>query len=601
MLNGDEVGPAAERVEVEQVAALVGLSNDEDIWPGRERRRAIDIGHSGERDDDKEVGLIERFTPQADITRQMINALDDIVSEAPSKSTPNPEAAPIEGLTSEAAHALLDEFETTPTIGTKRGRGTSLNSEDEDSEIDESVSRPKRRCTSQTERTNNFGPLRDTMRDVAERGPQQLNTTEDATTVASPQASKKRDRDTFEATDSGEDGSVSESPANNKRVRRSGQREIASSEAVNDLMNQVRSRGSQHSPASTTNTTSNSDASTGNAEKGGEADTRDSSFSKVGNGRQSNHDTEPVIHIIQIKVEEDEDRINVDEINGTPPVNVRPTYEGLRWDRDANGVVTQHVIPERNEADEIVVMNVKGKEGRLPYTHQPDPHEPWTAEDDEKLRSSVQDYDIKDWLNIAWCLRRQVDDCKRRYCEIVADRNMRWGRHPHAGLPRNLVPFTASKTPQEKLDAAPAQSKTPLAPGPAPAQAPAQAPAPAPPALPTPPPAAKSNRELRPRTQHAVPRFQCGNIVYDPKARSLPKVSKKGTIVDNKGNVILGTEGEVRMALKNKQPRRKAGAKLVLNANPDFDKDAENAPTSSVLRFRGTGVAKRIGRKGGRR
>jgi hypothetical protein len=89
--------------------------------------------------------------------------------------------------------------------------------------------------------------------------------------------------------------------------------------------------------------------------------------------------------------------------------------------------------------------------------------------------------------------------------------------------------------------------------------------------------------------------------VYDPKARSLPKVSKKGTIVDNKGNVILGTEGEVRMALKNKQPRRKAGAKLVLNANPDFDKDAENAPTSSVLRFRGTGVAKRIGRKGGRR
>ncbi|KAL2046837.1 hypothetical protein N7G274_000855 [Stereocaulon virgatum] len=602
VLNGDEADFFAEGVVDEQVSALGGLSNDEDVFQGWEKRGASNIGRSGERDDEKEVGLIDEFTLQADVTRQMMNALDDILSEVPSKSTLKSEAAPTEALAREAAHALLDESETTPTIGTKRARDNSLDSGDKDSDIDESVSRSKRRCTSQIERTKTFGPVRNNMEDVAKGGPKHLNNTEDATTVASPQASKKRDRDTFEATESGEDGSVSESSANNKRVRRSEQREIASSEAVNNLVNQVRSRGSQRSPASTTTTTSNSDASTGNAEKAGAADTCDSSFSNVGNDGPSNHDTEPVIHIIQIKVEEDEDRTNVDEIKGTPPVSVRPTYEGLRWERDANGAVTQKVVPERNEADEIVVMNVQGKEGRLPCIHQPDPYEPWTAEDDEKLRSSVQDYDIEDWLNIAWCLRRQVDDCKQRYCEIVADRNMRWGRNPRAGLPRNLIAFTASQPPQEALDAAPAQSNTPLAPGPAAAQAPARAIAQTQavlPALPTPPPAAKSNRVLRPRTQHAVPRFQCGNIVYDPKAKSLPKVSKKGTIVDNKGNVILGTEGEVRMALKNKQPRRKAGAKLVLNANPNFYEDAENAPTSSVLRVRGTGVAKRNGRKGG--
>ena len=595
MLNGDEVGFSAQRVVYEQVGALVGLSNDEDICLGWERRGATTIGYSGERDDDNEVGLTDGFKPQADITRQMIKALDDIVSEVPSNSTPKSEAAPTKATTREAPHALLDKFETTSMIGAKRGREIPLDSENQDPEIDESVSRPKRHCTSQTEQTHNLRPMRDTMRDVAKRGPQQFNNTEDVTTVASPKASKKLDRDTFEATDSVEVGSVLGAPANNKRVRRSAQSEIATSDAVNDVMNQVSSRGGQRSTISTMKTTGNSDASTGNAEKAGEADTSDSSFSNEGNGRQSNHDSEPVIHIIQIKVEEDEDRTNVDEIDSTPPMNVRPTYEGLRWDRDANGAVTQHVIPELNEADEIVVMNVQGKEGRLPYTHQPDPYEAWTAKDDEKLRSSMQDYDIEDWLNIAWCLRRQVDDCKQRYCEIVADRNMRWGRNPHAGLPRNLIPFTASKTPQEKLDAAPAQSNMPLAP----AQGPAQAPAP--PALPAPPPAAKSHRALRPRTQHAVSRFQCGIIVYDATARSLPKVSRKGTIVDNKGNVILGTEGEVKMALKKKQPRRKAGAKLVLNANPNFDEDAENAPTASVLRVRSTGVAKCNGRKEGRR
>ena len=117
-------------------------------------------------------------------------------------------------------------------------------------------------------------------------------------------------------------------------------------------------------------------------------------------------------------------------------------------------------------------------------------------------------------------------------------------------------------------------------------------------------PPAKSDRKLRSRAQHAVLRFQCGNIVYDTKARSFPKISNKGTLVDSRGNVVLGTEGEVKMALKNTQLRRKAGLKLVLRARPNLEEEEEEvaASTPSELRVRDAGVAKRSGKgKGARR
>ena len=99
-----------------------------------------------------------------------------------------------------------------------------------------------------------------------------------------------------------------------------------------------------------------------------------------------------------------------------------------------------------------------------------------------------------------------------------------------------------------------------------------------------------------------MPRFQCGNIVYDTKARSLPKVSKKGTLVGSKGNVILGTEEEIKIALKNTQPRRKAGQKLVLvlNARPDVQDEEDDASTNDVLRVRVAGAAKRGGKGKGK-
>ena len=54
------------------------------------------------------------------------------------------------------------------------------------------------------------------------------------------------------------------------------------------------------------------------------------------------------------------------------------------------------------------------------------------------------------------------------------------------------------------------------------------------------------------------------------------------------------------MALKNTQPRRKAGQKLVLNARPDVQDEENDASTNDVLRVRVAGAAKRGGKGKGK-
>ena len=201
ILNGDEVG-------------AFGKRSVEDLQPVLERRRAVVFGHSNEREDDEAIDPFDETIPrveppptdtrnhisnianrscssnersppeQVGIISRMMNALDDIFSEVTTGAISNLAEGPFENPTSGATHPSIDDFETIPIIGTKRGRQPSLHSKDEDSEVEECVSRLKRICTSRVNGTNTLGQVRDIRRDIASRDPQLQNNP--TTTTAAP-------------------------------------------------------------------------------------------------------------------------------------------------------------------------------------------------------------------------------------------------------------------------------------------------------------------------------------------------------------------------------------------------------------------------------
>ena len=554
ILNGDEVGPFGER------------SVDEDLQPVRERRGAVVFGHSNERDDDEAVGPFdetilrveptptdarnhlsnnanrscllldeqavepsnERSPPElVDITSQMMNVLDEVFSEATTGAISNPTEGPPEASKSGATHPSVDDFKTTPIIGTKRGRQPSPDSEDEDSEVEECVSRPKRLCISRINGTNTLGQVRDILRDIASRDPRLHNNPTTNIAAPIPKANKKARPGDFRRHPEEESRVLMEN-TNTKRARRSGSRESASSE---DILTEIHSRGCQdsaYSTTTTTTTTGKSDASTGEtstAETPEDIEATDSNASSMDNGNESNDNARQAtsthrVHHIKLEFDEDEDD-NV--IDNTPPMDVRPTYQDtvLYRIKDHPGCFKKHLSSELNEADGIVVMSVKGKckGSNHPLILRDNIPTPWTAEDDEKLRFWVQDYVTRNWLLIAYSLMRGDEDCRVRYREIIVALNNRAGRHQYAGLPKSLIPVTAN-TPAP--DAAPTESSATRTPPVTTQEAlRSHAPegeSPAPPALPTTPaitalsaaaapPPQKLDRVLRPRTQHAVPRF----------------------------------------------------------------------------------------------
>lgn len=339
---------------------------------------------------------------------------------------------------------------------------------------------------------------------------------------------------------------------NTKCARRSGSREIASSE---DILTEIHSRGCRNSAYSTTTTTiitGKSDPSTGETSiaetlEDIEASNRKASNMEIGNESNDNvweaTSTHRVYHI-KLEFDEDEDDSIIDN---TSPMNVRPTYQDpvLYMIKDYPGCFKKRLVSELNEANEIVVMSVKGKGNNLPLILRDNVPTSWTAEDDKKLRFWVQDYVTRNWLLIAYSLMLGDEDCRVRYRENIVVLKNRAGKYHYAGLPKSLIPVTAN-TPAP--DAGPTESSAirtpPVMTQAAPRSHAPEGESPAPPALPTlsaitapsaaaaaapPPPSQKLDKVLRPRIQHAVPRFHCGNIVYDTKARSLPNVSKKGT------------------------------------------------------------------------
>ena len=232
---------------------------------------------------------------------------------------------------------------------------------------------------------------------------------------------------------------------------------------------------------------------------------------------------------------------NIDD--GVQDISVRPTY------------AEDYPEEEGNEAEEIVVIDIMSVHpGSVPLVkHSP---KEWADEERELLRLWVQDYGITSWTKIAWCLKHSEHECKTMYRYLIMALNREAGRELYAGLPEDLLTIPPP---------------------------PAPAPQGSPPSLTSPTITARS---LRPRTRHAAPKFQCGEIVYDAQARSLPKLAPNGTIVDNKGDVIYSWPGEVALALEVSQPRRKAGQKLRLTVRPQMENEQDDAQESQPRRQR---------------
>ena len=133
---------------------------------------------------------------------------------------------------------------------------------------------------------------------------------------------------------------------------------------------------------------------------------------------------------------------------------VRPTFDGCSVQYN-KAIKKNEGVPDYNEAGDIVVTCVRTSEFReheyppgLSPCIEPEPRS-WTEEEEEDLRSWVQDHGMeKKWSEIAWCLHRSEDDCQTRYREIVIARNKRAGRDPEAGLP-GWVDTELEVTPEE--------------------------------------------------------------------------------------------------------------------------------------------------------
>lgn len=119
----------------------------------------------------------------------------------------------------------------------------------------------------------------------------------------------------------------------------------------------------------------------------------------------------------------------------------RPTFDYIstQWN---DATKTMEWMPDKNEADEIVVTCVRRLESRdceyppgLPPRIEPSPR-PWSEEEQEELRYWVQDHGVQNkWREIAWCLHRSEKECHMRYRETVMARNKKAGRDLEAGLP----------------------------------------------------------------------------------------------------------------------------------------------------------------------
>ena len=214
----------------------------------------------------------------------------------------------------------------------------------------------------------------------------------------------------------------------------------------------------------------------------------------------------------------------------------------IKWD-------TAHGINSRCANIRVPGKGIRDTTGQWTNLYLPTsgglPDRPWTEGGKEDLRVYIQDYGVEDWSLLSQSTNRPEAQLQDMYVEIVAARNKQAGRHERAGIPKKYPNLAPPPTP----------------PKPAVRTAPVEPP------------------RLRPldKTGRAK-RNMLGDLTYDVKATSFPKVTRDGGMVDSKGNALLGIMGDI-PGVKRRQLKPKPEVPVSLSSA----EQAEDAEEEQIL------------------
>ena len=142
----------------------------------------------------------------------------------------------------------------------------------------------------------------------------------------------------------------------------------------------------------------------------------------------------------------------------------------------------------------------------LPTSRTSSPCRPLTEKEKEDLRVYIQEYGVQNWNVLAKSMNRTVRELRTEYLHYIMARNIAAGRHRMAGIPPafpNLAPPPPPRDPDKvsKLR-----------------------------------PRAKTGKVMTGKAKNN----NLGDLTYDLKAKSFPRVTKDGGMVDARGNALLG-------------------------------------------------------------